>query len=298
MKRTRILLTLLPVLLLTEMKAEHDTASDFGKKHSSQLDKFEDDYIRTLTIEESVDLAKAHSADLDRLAVTLKGIDLQLSWVFENLVNLNTPGYKKIAILRDFAPVDSKRTGSRPMRMFQMGSLQSTGNKLDIAISNSEGFFKVVDPKGRAFYRRHGSFQLNKDGFFTDLCGNVLIPNIQIGPEYLIDDLAINEEGIATIGDAKGVRKSLGSLKLYHVPSIEKLSYVADCNYFRIDGVPDEAKPYTPGGGGLGGLLQGFIEMSNVNIHEERTSQIILLRSRKIIFNSMRLISPKTRLKQ
>jgi flagellar hook protein FlgE len=57
---------------------------------------------------------------------------------------------------------------------FAQGSLQRTGNALDVAI-DGEGFFQVKDDKtGRIFYTRAGQFAKDKDGRLVDANGLLL----------------------------------------------------------------------------------------------------------------------------
>ena len=46
---------------------------------------------------------------------------------------------------------------------FVQGSLQQTGNTLDVAIQG-QGFFQVRDPSGTIYYSRAGNFSRNSQG--------------------------------------------------------------------------------------------------------------------------------------
>ena len=45
-------------------------------------------------------------------------------------------------------------------KLYTQGSLNQTGNSLDLAI-NGRGFFQVLMPDGSLAYTRDGSFQMN-----------------------------------------------------------------------------------------------------------------------------------------
>jgi flagellar basal-body rod protein FlgF len=53
------------------------------------------------------------------------------------------------------------------------GSLQTTGNKLDVAI-DGEGFFVVETPKGER-YTRAGRFSIGANGRLVDQEGNAVL---------------------------------------------------------------------------------------------------------------------------
>jgi len=246
-------------------------------------------FRRELSHEESKNLSQSHSAGREKLVLALKLVDKQLNWVFENFANLNSSGYKKIAI------TNTDRPEAKPRRLFQMGSLQSTGNKLDIAISNSEGLFKVIGRNGEVYYRRSGSFKLNQERLISDLNGFILIPRIQLSAGQAIDFLTINEQGVVNIGTTKESAKHLGKIRLFHVQDPDNLEYLPDCLCFKLqNGAPDPTE-HEPGTGYIGGLLQGFIEMSNVNESEERINQLILLRQRKLIYATIQMLTPKSK---
>jgi flagellar basal-body rod protein FlgF len=87
-----------------------------------------------------------------------------------NLVNASTPGFRaETAVFREVlakaalgAPSPSVvvRTTAPDMTV---GQLVSTGNKLDVAIPDKEGFFTLQTPDGPR-YTRAGNFKLGGDG--------------------------------------------------------------------------------------------------------------------------------------
>ncbi len=93
----------------------------------------------------------------------------------DNIANVNTTGYKRgRASFADFMPQNvfgmsgSNQVGigaatNKIVNMFGQGSIDTSGNSLDMAISG-EGFF-VVESDNAAFYTRNGEFYLDDDGF-------------------------------------------------------------------------------------------------------------------------------------
>ena len=56
---------------------------------------------------------------------------------------------------------------------FSQGSLNTTGNTLDLAV-NGDGFFQLQNSAGANFYSRAGQFQLDKLGEVVDPTGHLL----------------------------------------------------------------------------------------------------------------------------
>jgi flagellar basal-body rod protein FlgG len=109
----------------------------------------------------------------------------QLDHISHNLANSSTNGFKRAhAVFEDLIYQNLRQSGSnsseqttlptglqvglgvRPVatsREFTQGSLQQSGNSLDLAI-NGQGFFPVQMPDGTVSYTRDGSFKLDAQG--------------------------------------------------------------------------------------------------------------------------------------
>ncbi len=113
----------------------------------------------------------------------LKNHQTRMDVVGHNISNVNTYGYKYSRVsfqdmlsqtLSGAAKPEENRGGVNPKqvglgmtiasidRIFTQGSLQTTGNQTDLAISG-DGFFVVADGD-KNFYTRAGAFGLDKDG--------------------------------------------------------------------------------------------------------------------------------------
>ncbi|SEL59459.1 flagellar hook protein FlgE [Sphingomonas palmae] len=116
----------------------------------------------------------------------LQAAQTDLSTISHNLANVSTNGFKKSR--SEFADVMASNFTSDPRRMvgsgavlqqnrqqFSEGSLQTTGNSLDLTISG-DGFFAVKMPNavGTQAYTRNGAFSLGTDRFITDTQGSRL----------------------------------------------------------------------------------------------------------------------------
>ena len=142
------------------------------------------------------------------------------------------------------------------------GSVQSTGNSLDVALVG-EGFFKVRTPKGD-FMTRNGSFQLSADGrLITEQGFEVLSGGsaITLPRDNRID---IDVNGVIT---ADG--NQIGTLDLVNVSDPKSVEKVGQ-NLFQIrkgsratEIAPENLQ-----------VQQGFLEKSNVEIVGEMVNMM------------------------
>jgi len=100
----------------------------------------------------------------------------QMDVVANNMANINTAGYKNVDILfeeyimptarhKDFKSLDQPLSFTQDWATiddFASGSIELTGNELDMAVQG-QGFFVIQTPAGER-YTRNGSFQLNQRG--------------------------------------------------------------------------------------------------------------------------------------
>jgi len=289
MKRITLFLLrpLLLALLQTMIMAAENYSPETDAKQDRIVERSEDYFIKSLLPDEAAELKAANKKNIEQLMAALKVIDMQIAWITENLENASTPGYKRIVTLRDFPVAKQQGNRSLPERDFTQGALAISSNKFDIAITGP-GMFKLQDAQGFVLYRRWGSFRLNKDQIVEDLRGNILLPKIRIPEKIEIDTFSVNDTGQVTVTDTNGKKVQLGSLKVFDPAS--KLQYLRDCNCFstgiRISDKASEADPSPVGWG----FVQGFIEMSNSDPNNERTSLIVLLRHRRALTRALRLM--------
>uniref|UniRef100_UPI00265DEDB9 flagellar hook-basal body protein n=1 Tax=uncultured Desulfovibrio sp. TaxID=167968 RepID=UPI00265DEDB9 len=150
---------------------------------------------------------------------------------------------------------------------FSQGSMQFTGNALDVAINGENAFFRVTTPNG-AFLTRNGAFSLNADGVLMTPQGytvqglgggNIVIPpgtrNIQIsGDGQVLADGALVDQ-----------------LALVNVDNLQNLEKQGD-NLYR----PRQNVQVAEGNAYLDGarLEQGFTEAANVEVVSEMVNMI------------------------
>ena len=105
-----------------------------------------------------------------------------LGVIGNNVANVGTVGFKgsrsSFAELVSSSLSSSQQVGlgvrvTSVQGNFAQGSLNTTGNTLDLAI-NGDGFFQLQNSAGANFYSRAGQFQLDKLGEIVDPTGHLL----------------------------------------------------------------------------------------------------------------------------
>ena len=199
--------------------------------------------------------------------------------IANNLANSNTAGYKKdINISVDFHKMLIERindgqyphpqvgilgTGAVSWENYvvhQNGSIQDTGDPLNVAISGS-GYFSVDTPGG-VRYTRNGSFTLSDDGTLVTQDGYAVLG---VGGARIT---AIDNQPI-TIGDTGIVyngQQQIGQLDIIDVADKRAMTKEAGV-FFRLENNAAQL-PFT------GKVSSGMLEMSNVNIIEEMVNLI------------------------
>jgi flagellar basal-body rod protein FlgG len=151
--------------------------------------------------------------------------------------------------------------------VFSQGDFSQTNNPLDVVIQG-KGFFQIRQPSGNLAYTRAGSFQLNSSGAIVDSNGNQLEPQINIPPNALT--VTIATDGTVTYTQpGQTTAQTAGQIQLANFQNPAGLNSIGQNLYTPTDASGD-AVAGTPGGQeGLGTLLQGYNEQSNVSIVEE-----------------------------
>ena len=154
---------------------------------------------------------------------------------------------------------------------FQQGNPQQTGRSLDVMV-NGRGFFEVLLPDGSPAYTRDGSFQINAQGELVTNSGYPVQPGIQV-PEGA-QSMTIGNDGTVSVtmaGQAQALE--IGSLTLTDFVNPSGLQAKGENLYVETT-ASGPAQNGTPGLNGLGSLVQGSLEGSNVNVVEELVSMI------------------------
>lgn len=156
-------------------------------------------------------------------------------------------------------------------RIAEQGSMTSTENPYDIAIQG-KGYFQITLPDGTTAYTRDGAFQPDPNGQLVSHDGYTLQPGIVI-PQ--------NATGVSINAFGEVVVKIDGQVAPQNVGQIQLATFANDAGLAAIgknllvetqaSGVATVGNPSNPG---FGGLLQGFLETSNVNVVSEITELI------------------------
>lgn len=223
----------------------------------------------------------------------LSAQDTQLSTISNNLANASTVGFKRErAVFEDLFYQVQKQPGAQStqdtqlpsglqigtgtrivgtQKEFTTGSLQVTGNSLDLAI-NGRGFFQLLDGDGELTYTRNGQFHLSAEGELVNAAGLPLEPAIVV-PEGTLQ-LTIGDDGTvsATIS-GQADPQDLGQIELADFINPAGLLAVGG-NVYRQTAASGDPQVGIAGLEGMGTMKQGALENSNVDIVEEMVNMI------------------------
>lgn len=232
------------------------------------------------------------------------GLDAQqtrMNVISNNLANVNTTGFKRDRAVFESLLYQNVReagtqssqdsvsptglyvgTGVRVVateKLFTQGNLTATGNSLDAAIQG-RGFFSVLMPDGSIGYTRDGSFQQDAQGQLVTANGYPLQPAISIPANTT--SVSIGQDGTVTaIVENSGVPTELGTIQLFDFTNPSGLA-ARGGNLYTETAASGGALPGTAGLDGLGTLIQGSVETSNVNVVEELVGMIETQRAYEI----------------
>ncbi|MEO8799411.1 MAG: flagellar basal-body rod protein FlgG [Polyangiaceae bacterium] len=227
--------------------------------------------------------------------------ETQLDTIANNLANANTTGYKRQnAEFEDLlyqnvrAPVANADgtvsaagtqigSGARVVatsRQFSQGTIQQTGNNLDIAIEG-QGFVGIMQPSGTVAYSRAGALKLDNQGRLTTSDGLPLEPPITIPADATSITIASDGTVSAVTASGKGAATVLGQLQLTNFQNPNGLNALGH-NLFEQTSSSGEAQTGLAGADGRGTFLQGALEGSNVEVVTEMISMISTQRAYEI----------------
>ncbi|HCM84069.1 MAG TPA: flagellar basal-body rod protein FlgG [Alphaproteobacteria bacterium] len=224
---------------------------------------------------------------------------LNVDTISNNIANMTTTGFKRSrAEFADLMYENIQRAGSattdggtlaptgisvgsgvRPVgvyRINEQGSVQQTGNKLDLAIQG-RGFIQVQLPSGETAYTRDGALALNAQGQIVTADGFVTVPNITV-PNNVVD-ITVNKSGEVYVKlDGQTALQNIGQLQLATFVNDAGLEATGGNMYKETEasGAPTVGNPNDEG---YGYFMQGALENSNVNIVAEMTSLITAQRA-------------------
>jgi flagellar basal-body rod protein FlgG len=224
------------------------------------------------------------------------GLDAQqtkLAVTSNNLANVSTAGFKKgRAVFEDLMYQNIRQVGGSTSqdtqaptgvhlgtgvrvvateKIYTQGGFTQTDNALDVAIEG-RGFFQIQLPDGTTAYTRDGNFQLNAQGQMVTSSGYVLQPGISI-PDGA-QSITISRDGVVSARVAgQGTTVQIGQLQLTDFINPSGLEPLGE-NLVVETAASGPAQTGTAGQNGLGTVLQGSFESSNVNVVEELVNMI------------------------
>lgn len=200
-----------------------------------------------------------------------------LDLISNNLANINTNGFKSSRSNFQEMLINLQYGGTQlraTQRFMDQGSLQMTGNPLDLAISG-QGFFAVQLPDGRTAYTRDGQFTLDANNRIVNMSGLPLVWNGQVPPDA--SGITVNQDG-TVMAMQGGTWTQIGIIPLYSVANPNGLINYGG-NLLLETEASGATQSGTAGEQGLGKIKNGALEQSNVNMADEMTQLISIQRS-------------------
>lgn len=151
------------------------------------------------------------------------------------------------------------------------GSLASTGNPLDLALTG-KGWFQVTTPEGEAVFTRAGSFNTNAQGQLVTTDGYSVNPAIQIPQGSL--DINVSQTGLVTAKPpGQTTPQTIGQITLATFVNESGLEPLGG-NLYRTTPASGQPVIGNPGENSYASIRQGYLESSNVDPVKEITELI------------------------
>jgi flagellar basal-body rod protein FlgG len=236
------------------------------------------------------------------LSIAATGMNAQqtnLEVIANNIANINTTGFKRARAEFSDLLYQTERLQGVPNRANQnivpegasiglgvkttairnlhiQGSLVSTGNKFDLALTGP-GWFQIEGANGETLYTRAGAFNTNATGDLVTADGYAVQPAITVPADAV--EIVVNKTGqvFARI-DGQTDLQDLGQLTLATFANEAGLAPLGD-NLFQETAASGPANVGVPGDPGYATVQQGYLESSNVDPVKEITELIAAQRA-------------------
>ena len=230
------------------------------------------------------------------LRVAKTGLDAQqmrMAVISNNLANVATTGFKRgRGVFVDLLYQNVRQPGAQSSQNTQLpsglmlgtgvrsvateklhtqGNIAHTDNPLDMAI-NGRGFFQILLPDGTLAYSRDGSFQLDSQGNVVTANGMQLQPSLTVPADTV--SFTVGSDGIVSALVAGNTAPTqIGTLQLADFINPTGIQPLGGNLYVET---ASSGSPQTgsPGQNGLGLMVQGSLESSNVNVVQELVDMI------------------------
>jgi flagellar basal-body rod protein FlgG len=232
-------------------------------------------------------------------ATGMEAQQMMLNTISNNLANANTTGFKRGKIeFQDMLYQSQREAGSATgsgsnlptsvevgngtrvvstARVFTQGAIKQTGEDMDIAL-DGDGFLAIEMPDGTTGYTRDGALKVSSDGSILTSNGYRVLSNFQAFSSG-VESIAISSDGNVSVRAGGTTQNFQISLSRFNNPGA--LRSIGSNLYLETEG---SGTPETgaPGQSGFAGILQGYLESSNVNVVEEMVNMITAQRSYEI----------------
>ena len=224
---------------------------------------------------------------------------LNVDTIANNLANANTNGFKarrtqfEDLLYQNFiqpgAAAGAQTTvpsglqvglGTRPVAneiIFSQGNFQQTDNPLNVVIQG-KGFFQVRLPSGQLAYSRDGGFQLDRDGNIVTASGDPIEPQITIPAQSQSVTIAADGTVSYTL-PGQTASQIAGQMQLANFANPGGLNSIGKNLFTPTDASGDPTTGNPGGQEGLGTLMAGYVEGSNVSVVEEFINMIVSQRA-------------------
>jgi flagellar basal-body rod protein FlgG len=218
--------------------------------------------------------------------------------VANNLANANTAGFRKRRVqFQDLVYQNMVTPGAAATQqtvsaglqiglgtraaateiLQSQGDFQQTGNPLDLAIQGL-GYFQVLSPSGQIAYTRSGSFHLDSSGNIVTSDGDALQPAITIPADATA--ITVGADGTVSVTQPNQTQsQQIGQIQLATFPNPGGLNSIGGNLLLPTSSSGDPIVGNPGGPEGVGSLIQGSLEQSNVNTVEEFIQMILAQRS-------------------
>jgi flagellar basal-body rod protein FlgG len=161
--------------------------------------------------------------------------------------------------------------------IFSQGSFAATDNPLDLVVQG-QGLFQIRRPSGELAYTRAGNFHLDRDGNFVTNEGDLLEPQITVPADA--QSITIAADGtVSYLQPGQTSAQLAGQIQIANFQNPAGLSSLGHNLYAPTDASGDPVVGNPGGQEGLGTLLQGYVEQSNVSVVQEFINLIVSQRA-------------------
>ncbi len=234
---------------------------------------------------------------LSAAATGLEAQQAKIENIANDLANVNTDGYKRSTTeFQDLMYETLKEPGGSlgansqsPVgvqigmgvkvgashKNFEPGPAKMTYNPYDFMI-DGPGFFPVQTPQGEVAYTRAGAFHVDSQGILQLSNGSKMIPQIVVPSNAL--NVAVNPSGEVRVSLPGAAEAILGQIQLVNFQNEQGLLAMGD-GLYKVSLASGSPILGIPGENGMGGIHQGALEGSNVNVANSMVDMITTQRA-------------------